>query len=156
MRVHTDQGTCFEGEVFKEFCRRLHIHKSRTTAFHPQCNGAVERLNRTLMEMLKRKAGHAPNTWDHHLSTIVAAYNRTPHSSTSLTPYKLMYGQEARLPVEAEFGVPAPQVRTNHLVDWMLKGAHDANAIARRVTNRVQLRNKDAYDAGVVDRKSVV
>jgi len=80
----------------------------------------------------------------------VAAYNRTPHSSTSLTPYKLMYGQEARLPVEAEFGVPAPQVRTNHLVDWMLKGAHDANAIARRVTNRVQLRNKDAYDAGVV------
>jgi IS30 family transposase len=53
MRVHTDQGANFESTLFSELCAKLHIQKSRTMAYHPQSNGTVERLNRTLISMLR-------------------------------------------------------------------------------------------------------
>ena len=48
LSVHTDQGRQFESALFQEFCDMLDIDKSRTTPFHPQSDGLVERMNRTL------------------------------------------------------------------------------------------------------------
>lgn len=50
--LHCDQGRSFEGAVLKELCSLLSTKKARTTAYHPQCNGLVERLNRTLLNPL--------------------------------------------------------------------------------------------------------
>lgn len=50
--IHSDQGRQFESELFREVCRLFHIEKTRTTAYHPQSDGMVERFNRTLTSML--------------------------------------------------------------------------------------------------------
>ena len=50
--VHTDQGKNFEAKTIKEICTLLDIKKTRTTAYHPQSDGFVERFNRTLLGML--------------------------------------------------------------------------------------------------------
>ena len=47
-RLHTDQGRNFESDVFKEITNILGIKKTRTTPYHPQSDGMVERMNRTL------------------------------------------------------------------------------------------------------------
>ena len=47
--VHTDQGKNLEAEIIKEICTLLDIKKTRTTAYHPQSDGLVERFNRTLL-----------------------------------------------------------------------------------------------------------
>ena len=49
---HTDQGTNFQSNLFKELCKILRIAKKRTCPYHLQCDGQVERMNRTLIELL--------------------------------------------------------------------------------------------------------
>ena len=50
--IHSDKVRQFESEFFGEMCRLLHIEKTRTTFYHPQSEGMVERLNRSLTAML--------------------------------------------------------------------------------------------------------
>ena len=51
-QLHSDQGPQFESKLFAEMCRILGIHKTRTTPYHPEGDGLVERLNRTLLGLL--------------------------------------------------------------------------------------------------------
>ena len=50
-RIHTDQGRNFEAQLFKEMCNLFSIEKTRTTPYHPQSDGMVERMNRTIQNM---------------------------------------------------------------------------------------------------------
>ncbi|KRZ47585.1 Retrovirus-related Pol polyprotein from transposon [Trichinella nativa] len=54
IKLLSDQGTQFQGRLVTELCKLLGIEKIRTTAYHPQCDGMVERFNRTLAMMLRR------------------------------------------------------------------------------------------------------
>lgn len=51
--VHSDQGRNFESAVFHQTLEAFGVHKSRTTAYHPQGDGLVERFNRTLLQLLR-------------------------------------------------------------------------------------------------------
>ena len=48
----SDRAPEFESELFTELMKWLEIQKLRTTAYHPACNGVVERFHRTLNSML--------------------------------------------------------------------------------------------------------
>eukprot|EP00731_Ephydatia_muelleri_P019301 Em0012g126a len=63
-QLHSDQGRQFESELIEEICKLLEIRKSRTTPYHPQGNGMVERFNRTLLDMLATTAHNHPSDWD--------------------------------------------------------------------------------------------
>ena len=51
--LHSDQGRNFESGLFKELCNLLEITKTRTTARNPKCNGFIERMNRSLICMIR-------------------------------------------------------------------------------------------------------
>ncbi|EER05709.1 retrovirus polyprotein, putative [Perkinsus marinus ATCC 50983] len=53
-RIHSDQGQQFESALFRATLDALGISKSRTTIYHPAGNGLVERLNGTILSMLRR------------------------------------------------------------------------------------------------------
>ena len=58
------------------------IAKTRTTAYHPQCDGQVERQNRTLQDMLAAFASEHRDDWDLWIDSVVFAYNTSCHEST--------------------------------------------------------------------------
>ena len=68
-----------------EVCKFLGIAKSRTTAYHPQCDGLVERHNRTLLAMFSTHTQEHPQSWDIHLQKLSFAYNSSEHASTAFS-----------------------------------------------------------------------
>ena len=55
--MHTNQGRNFESALISELCKLLGITKTRTTPYHPQSDGMIERFNRTLLSMLSMVLG---------------------------------------------------------------------------------------------------
>ena len=53
LEIHTDQGRNFEGVFFKELCKIMDINKTRTTSYRPSANGQVERLNRSIAQIIR-------------------------------------------------------------------------------------------------------
>uniref|UniRef100_A0A5S6Q439 Integrase catalytic domain-containing protein n=1 Tax=Trichuris muris TaxID=70415 RepID=A0A5S6Q439_TRIMR len=99
--VHSDQGRTFEASLMKELWQLFGIQKTRTTPYHQQSNGLVERVNSTLLDVLQALASEAFETWDRILPMVTMAYNTSVHEATGTTPYFAMFGREARLPVES-------------------------------------------------------
>ena len=77
--------------------------KSRTTPYHPQSDGLVERFNRTLTNMLASTAKENPFEWESHLRKVCLAYNTSVHATIGHTPFFLMFGRQAQLPVDPVF-----------------------------------------------------
>jgi hypothetical protein len=99
-KILTDQGANFMSNTMKELCTQLGIKQLRTTIYHPQTDGAVERVNGTIIDMITPFANKDPKQWDDHLDYVVAAYNRTPHASTGETPFFLLKGRDALEPTD--------------------------------------------------------
>ena len=97
-QIHSDMGRNFECKLFQELCKLAGITKSRTTAFHPQSDGQVERLNRTILQMLRTTADDDPTNWPQRLDSIMAAYRMTVHRVTGMTPKMAMLGREVLFP----------------------------------------------------------
>jgi len=67
---------------------------------HPQTNMQVKSANRVLLRGLKRRLDKAKRTWAKEVLRIVWAYHTTPQSITRETPFSLVYGLDAMIPVE--------------------------------------------------------
>ena len=105
LELHTDQGRNFESELFKNVCKLLDIAKTMTTPYDPSSNGLVERFNRTLLQMIRCYCDQGQKDWDCHLPYLTAAYRSTPHSTTGITPNRLMLGREVYRTEAIVYGV---------------------------------------------------
>ena len=118
MLIHTDQGRNFESKLFKEMCNLLGVKKTRTTAFWPQSDGLVERLNRTIGTMIAAYVTENQRTWDKDLQILMMAYRATPHESTKLSPNEMMLGKEVSMPLDIQLGL-APEMETKEETDYV-------------------------------------
>ena len=80
--IHSDQGRQYESKLFSEMCKVLHIKKTRTTPYHPQSGGMVERFIKTLVRMLKSYINDHQSDWDEQLPFLTMAYRSVEHETT--------------------------------------------------------------------------
>eukprot|EP00117_Sycon_ciliatum_P009189 scpid21588/ scgid11586/ Retrovirus-related Pol polyprotein from transposon 412; Protease; Reverse transcriptase; Endonuclease len=113
--IHSDQGPQFESRIFTQLCALYSITKTRTTPYHPQSDGMVERFNRTLQAMIASTTTNHRD-WDLHLQHATLAYRTSLHSSTGFTPYRLLFGQEATLPLDIMYDCPRPAPNNSYPV----------------------------------------
>ncbi len=101
-------GTNLLSHLMTDVRRALGISKLNTTAYHPQCDGLVERFNRTLQAMLRKHALRFGNYWDCHLYGVLWAYRNTPHEGTCTgeKPSFLLFERDFHSLVEAELLAP--------------------------------------------------
>ena len=112
--IHSDQGRNFESSLIHEICGLMGIHKSRTSAYHPQCDGLVERQNRTLQDMLTAYVSQHQHDWDRWVDLVAYAYNTSIHASTGYSPYQMVFGRLARTPLEIDLGLPLTNPGSQH------------------------------------------
>ena len=94
--LHSDQGRNFESMILSQTLEAFGISKTRTTAYHPQGDGMVERFNRSLLQLLRVYTDTQAADWEHYLPLVLYAYRTAVHSSTGVTPFQMMFGKVPR------------------------------------------------------------
>ena len=148
MRLHADQGPNFESAVMRQLCDLYGVSKSRTTPYHPAGNGRVERMNQTLLDMLRTLTTEKQGRWHQYLPELLQVYNNTPHSSTGFAPAYLMFGRHLRLPVDVSLGVDQLTPKYNW-ADWVINHHQrltHAFQLAQQTMTLAAAQHKQQYD----------
>ena len=101
-KMLSDLGRQFISSLMVEVCLRLGIEQVFTSPYHPQTNGMVERFNGTLKRMLAKMISQQQTDWDDYLPYVLAAYRMTPIPDLGVSPYELMFGWKAPIPLLAQ------------------------------------------------------
>ena len=98
--ILTDQGSNFMSHLRTEIYRLLHIHPIRTTPYHPQTDGLVERFNKTLKALLHKATSDTGKDWDKLLPYLLFTYREAPQALTEFSPFELRYGRAVQGPLD--------------------------------------------------------
>ena len=140
----SDRDTRITAKYWKELQRLLGSTVSLSTAYHPQSDGQSEREIQTLTVALRSYANSMGNDWDEYLPALELAFNSKQQASTGASPFALVYGQEARLPIDCALDgarsvqVPAAGDRAARM--------QKAMNCARSRTEQAQERQRKAAD----------
>ena len=155
LQLVSDQGTQFLGKVVKQLCKCLHIDRIKTTPYHPEGNGVVERLHGTLVPMLT-KASSQGLDWVGQVPFALFALRSAPNRDTLYSPFELVYGRQVRTPldvlhqgwVEMEF----EQLNTSEWADWLVDRLECWHEVMRKRNMAASKNRKKSFDKKTVDR----
>ena len=153
----TDQGTNFTSQLLAEVYRLLHVKALRTTPYHPQTDGLVERFNKTLKEMLRKTADEEGKDWDKLLPFVLFAYREVPQESTGYSPFELLYGREVRGPLDVmRESWETPQNVEEGVLSYVLsmrEKFEQMELLVQSNMRRAQRFQKQWYDKGAKQRQ---
>ena len=115
--ILTDRGTNLLLHLMLDICSSLGITKLNTTAYHPECDGMVERFNRTLKSMLRKHADKFGTQLDKLFSGLLWTYRNTPNESTGIKPSFLPFGIDCCSPSESALSPPS-QLEPTDITDY--------------------------------------
>ena len=155
--ILTDQGPNFMSALLEEVYRLLQITRIRTTPYHPQTDGLVERFNGTLKAMLKKFVSRNQKDWDEYLPYLLFAYREVPQESTGFSPFELLFGRHVRGPLdilrESWTGdVENEETPVAAYVVQMRDRLQEMAELVKENAGKAQQRQKRAYDRGSAQR----
>ncbi|KAK1648702.1 hypothetical protein QYE76_066507 [Lolium multiflorum] len=104
--IVTDNGSNFTSKEFKAYCAEVGIKLHFASVAHPQTNGQVEKANGVICNGIKKRLlgplEKARHTWPEELPSVLWSIRTTPNTATQETPFFLVHGAEAVLPIEIE------------------------------------------------------
>lgn len=94
--ITTDQGRQFESNLFSELTKTLGVQRIRSSPYHPQANGMIERWHRTLKSALSCH----DKSWPEALPIVLLGLRSTYKDDLGTTPAELVYGEQLQLPAD--------------------------------------------------------
>ena len=151
----SDQGKAFMGHLITNLCELYGVQKLRTSPYHAQTNGQVERMNQTIIHMIGKLEQDKKARWSEHLPEMRSAYNGTHSAVTGYSPYFLLFGRKSRMPVDYLFPTvrdPPHQTKMEVSTAAMQKRLKEASEVARHLTSQEVAKQRHYYDqkAGAV------
>jgi len=142
--IVSDRDPRITAKFWRELSRLLGSEVSLSTAHHPQSDGQSEREIQTLITALRSYAGAQGDDWDVYLPALELAFNSKQQASTGAAPFTLVYGTEARLPIDCALDDARPP--TMPAVEQRAARMKRALDHARSKAELAQARQKRAAD----------
>src|ERR1043165_7614273 len=140
-KILSDRGTHFNNQIVEELMKKFQIKHRFSTPYHSQTNGLVERFNKTLCESLAKLTDEGKN-WDRYISPVLFAYRTKQHKSTEIQPFYLMYGRNARTPMNEDNKEITLAERIENLVERLPK----IRLKAKEMNMKAQEKQKEHHD----------
>ena len=155
--IITDQGTCFMSRVLTLLYKWLKVKRIRTSVYHPQTDGLVERFNQTLKKMLKKLIDGDGKDWDQLIPYVLFAIREVPQASTGFSPFELLYGRQPRglldLAKEAWESQPSPHRSIVEHVEHLQARARKIWPLVREHMQQAQNEQARVYNRGAKIRE---
>jgi len=98
--IISDRDPRFTAHFWRAFWTAMGSTLNMGTAYHPESDGQTENANKTLEIMLRSVVDFTQVDWDEHLPAAELAFNNSKNETTGFTPFYLVYGREARMPLD--------------------------------------------------------
>ena len=152
----TDQGSVFIGKLHKALYKVLGIEHLKTTAYHPQTDGCLERWHACLKAML-RKQPNRQQDWDRLVKYMLFAYRAAPHHNTGFSSFEMIYGRQLRGPLDlVKDGWLAGDLSQVDAVEWVNVMREKLKVMSDIVVGKEQKAKeqmKKGYDKHAVERE---
>ncbi|XP_059067608.1 uncharacterized protein LOC131858393 [Cryptomeria japonica] len=99
-RIINDNAMCFRSEEFDTFYEEYGIKISHSSPYHPQANGHAESSNKNILKNIKKILGNNKRAWNSKLNLAIWADRITIKKSMGESPFELVYGKQARIPLD--------------------------------------------------------
>lgn len=99
-KLVTINAQSFKSEKLINFCQNHNIIFSHSTPYYPQGNGLAESLNKSLVRIIKKLFAKNKKNWDSKLVYALWADQVSSKKSIGTSPFQLVYGVEAIIPVQ--------------------------------------------------------
>ncbi|XP_019176554.1 PREDICTED: uncharacterized protein LOC109171913 [Ipomoea nil] len=100
--ILTDNGKPFDNKLMDKICKLFDFKQRNSSAYYAAANGLAKAFNKTLCNLLKKVVSKSKRDWHIRMEEALWAYRTTYRTPTQSTPYSLVYGVEAVLPLERQ------------------------------------------------------
>jgi hypothetical protein len=132
---------------------KFQIDHRKTTPYHPQINGQMERVNGTLVSILRKTIIDSKRDWNVKLTTTLWVYRTTFNVTTQATPFSLVYELETTIPIEFEveslrvvIGSRLTDSQSSRIRPTTLKELDEKRKITAQHIEAIQRRRKITFD----------
>jgi transposase InsO family protein len=87
-----DRGSQFVAHFWEQLHASLGTHLIHSSAYHPQADGQIERVNQILEDMLRACVMKYPSSWNKNLPWAEFLYNNSYQESLKMAPFEALYG----------------------------------------------------------------
>ena len=140
----SDNGTEFVNNIVTHLCETLGIYRIRTSPYHPQSNGNVERLHRVWGDIVSKQIKD-PRAWDDMIPSALLALRICERDTTGHSPYYLLTGRDPLLPMDTLLQ-PIARYMGEEEHENILERHHKAMITAQQNQKRARERTKRYHD----------
>ncbi|XP_065893824.1 uncharacterized protein [Dysidea avara] len=147
--VQSDQGSNFMSGIFQEVMFQLGIKQVKSTAYHPQSQGALERFHQTLKNMLRAYCLQEKREWDEGIPLLLFAVRESVQESLGFSPFELVFGHTPRGPLKLLKEIWLAEDSSDNLlihVSDVRERLTRANDLARQKLKESQCKMKTWFD----------
>ena len=154
--IQSDQGSNFMSRIFQQIMQQLDIQHFKSSAYHPESQGALERFHQTLKTMLKTYCFEHHRDWDEGVHLLLFAVRESVQESLGFSPYELIFGHQVRGPLTLlKEKLLDEEDKPNNLLDYVLnfrEKLSEAGEMAQKNLKLAQSRMKTWYDKDAIER----